>query len=341
MKARIFGAGSIGNHLSFALRSLKIDVEVVDIDKDALLRMKNSIYPSRYGTWDSNINLSLSPSDNLVDLEIIGTPPDTHADILKERIKKDKSRIWLVEKPFIVPDNNLCDELSDFIEKSNAKVFCGYNHSLSPAFQSLVEHLKSDNEIKLIDAYWLEHWGGIFNAHPWLEGPSSSYLGYSRRGGGAFMEHSHGIHLALALCNIKNDFRDFSFPKLISSNSIFDISESYDQSSQLVFEDFEGTIIRYTTDVLTKNVNKSIRVETSKALYQLSFAVNNGQSDSLRIISKDKEKNLNYPRSRRLDFEHEVKFLKNCLIKKDFSNLSIIDWRLALHISRIGNQILN
>ena len=36
--------------------------------------------------------------------------------------------------------------------------FFGYNHSLSPAFQSLVEHLKSDNEIKLIDAYWLEHW---------------------------------------------------------------------------------------------------------------------------------------------------------------------------------------
>ena len=45
MKARIFGAGSIGNHLSNALRILKYEVEVIDIDKLALLRMKNEIYP--------------------------------------------------------------------------------------------------------------------------------------------------------------------------------------------------------------------------------------------------------------------------------------------------------
>ena len=44
MKARIFGAGSIGNHLTFALRSLDFEVEVIDIDNEALFRMENSIY---------------------------------------------------------------------------------------------------------------------------------------------------------------------------------------------------------------------------------------------------------------------------------------------------------
>ena len=70
MKARIFGAGSIGNHLSNALRKLKYEVEVIDIDQLALLRMKNEIYPSRYGEWDHNIKLLDKPSEEFVDIEI-------------------------------------------------------------------------------------------------------------------------------------------------------------------------------------------------------------------------------------------------------------------------------
>ena len=40
-----------------------------------------------------------------------------------------------------------------------------------------------------------EHWAGIFAAHPWLDGPKDSYLGFSKRGGGASGEHSHAINL--------------------------------------------------------------------------------------------------------------------------------------------------
>ena len=87
MKARIFGAGSIGNHLSNALRKLNYEIELVDIDKSALDRTKNEIYPSRYGKWDHKIKLLTLPSEDFVDLEIIGTPPDTHANILLERLK--------------------------------------------------------------------------------------------------------------------------------------------------------------------------------------------------------------------------------------------------------------
>ena len=32
--------------------------------------------------------------------------------------------------------------------------------------------------------------------------------------------------------------------------------------------------------------------------------------------------------------------IKNSLIKNEFSDLKIIDWRLALYISKLGNQIL-
>ena len=71
-----FPVASIGNHLSYALRKFDYEVEVIDIDKNALSRMRDDIYPSRYGKWDSNIKLFEEPSQDYVDLEIIGTPPD-------------------------------------------------------------------------------------------------------------------------------------------------------------------------------------------------------------------------------------------------------------------------
>ena len=55
MKAKIFGAGSIGNHLAQAARRVGWDVMVVDPDREALRRMKEDIYPARYGKWDDSI----------------------------------------------------------------------------------------------------------------------------------------------------------------------------------------------------------------------------------------------------------------------------------------------
>ena len=54
MKVKIFGAGSIGNHLANASRKLDWEVDIYDISDDALDRTKNMIYPSRYGNWDEN-----------------------------------------------------------------------------------------------------------------------------------------------------------------------------------------------------------------------------------------------------------------------------------------------
>ena len=48
LHVKVYGAGSIGNHLAHASRSLNWNVDVVDIDEDALVRMKENIYPMRY-----------------------------------------------------------------------------------------------------------------------------------------------------------------------------------------------------------------------------------------------------------------------------------------------------
>jgi Trk K+ transport system NAD-binding subunit len=60
MKAKVIGAGSIGNHLSNALRVLGHDVTLCDVDPAALQRTKTEIYPTRYGAWDEEIDLCLA-----------------------------------------------------------------------------------------------------------------------------------------------------------------------------------------------------------------------------------------------------------------------------------------
>ena len=77
---KIIGAGSIGNHLAHASRSLGWNVTVCDIDSAALDRTKSQIYPTRYGSWDKNIQLCLIDDvpKGKFDLIIIGTPPDSH-----------------------------------------------------------------------------------------------------------------------------------------------------------------------------------------------------------------------------------------------------------------------
>ena len=102
-KILIFGAGSIGNHMANANLLLKNQVSVTDIDKKSLIRMKNEIFPSRYGKWNSSINLidyNEAFEKRKFDLIIIGTPPTTHLPLIKKlygsHIQFDKV---LIEKP--------------------------------------------------------------------------------------------------------------------------------------------------------------------------------------------------------------------------------------------------
>ena len=50
----IFGAGSIGNHMTYASIKLGHKVYITDKNFAALERMKKKIYPKRYGKWNKN-----------------------------------------------------------------------------------------------------------------------------------------------------------------------------------------------------------------------------------------------------------------------------------------------
>ena len=97
---KILGAGSIGNHLAHASRSLGWNVTLCDLDPAALDRTKSMIYPTRYGKWDNAIKLCLvdeAPKGNF-DLIVIGTPPDSHLSIALDALKEHPKAL-LIEKP--------------------------------------------------------------------------------------------------------------------------------------------------------------------------------------------------------------------------------------------------
>lgn len=337
MKARIFGAGSIGNHLSNALRIFDYQVEVIDIDKNALSRMRNDIYPSRYGKWDKNIKLFEEPSQDYVDLEIIGTPPDTHAEILINRLNLDKARCWLVEKPFTIPSSKHIKELKSKIIDQKKNIFVGYNHSISPAFFDFCEDLVLSEEPTNISCSWAEHWGGIFNAHPWLSGPDDSYLGFYKRGGGALMEHSHGIHLLLLI------FEKYNLKiENINSSIIMDKDSKYDKKTYLSFKFSKSDIPAfYVTDVITKEVNKSISIETKNSSHKLIFGSENGSSDTYIKKSNSIEIKKIYKKNRPDDFIQEIKlidsFLKNNSLENKTKN---INCAMGLKVASVCASIL-
>ena len=336
MKARIFGAGSIGNHLSNALRKFDYEVEVIDIDKNALIRMRDEIYPSRYGEWDKNIKLREEPSKDFVDLEIIGTPPDTHAEILIKRIEMKKSRYWLVEKPFTFPNQIHIKELERKIKNQKDKIFIGYNHSVSPAFLELIKDLDSNKNPTKISCKWIEHWGGIFKAHPWLSGPNDSYLGFKNRGGGALMEHSHGLHLLMLL------FQKYKLKiKNMNSSILMDKNCNYDKRTYISFQ-FEDSEIPafYLTDVITNEVEKSIKIETQDEYYQIIFGSDNGTSDTYFRKNSSTETIKKFRKNRADDFINEIgildKYLKNNFEENSVKNINCdIGLKVALVCANI------
>ena len=87
--------------MSHACRKNGLDVYVTDSKLSALKRMRNEIYPKRYGFWDDKIKLinieKLDKINKLFDLVIIGTPPNTHIKIYDYCKRKVQYKKILIE----------------------------------------------------------------------------------------------------------------------------------------------------------------------------------------------------------------------------------------------------
>lgn len=262
---KIYGAGSIGNHIAHAARTRDWDVLLTDVDHRALERTRNEIYPGRYGDWDSSIKLgdSREAQNEQADVVFIGTPPDSHIELAARELANNAPRVLMVEKPLCGPDLSGCAALHEQAAGSGTFVGVGYNHVLGKNTQLMEDVIaqNADQEVRTLTAKTREHWGGIFRAHPWISGPEQTYLGFSSRGGGACCEHSHALNLW------QHFARMLGAGQVVQISAMLDMRQEgdafYDQLAAVNLVTERGLAGVVIQDVVTFPTEKSVRVQWS------------------------------------------------------------------------------
>jgi len=259
---KIFGAGSIGNHLAHASRSLGWDVVICDISQAALDRTRNEIYPTRYGKWDEAIELcsnDAAPTGG-ADLVVVGTPPDTHLPLAREAVE-EKPKAILIEKPLCGPDLDGAADLVKRADELGVKLFVGYDHVVSKVTGLAGDLLANPalGTIQTIDVEFREYWGGIFKAHPWLAGPWETYLGFWKKGGGASGEHSHALNLWQHLAHLAGAGRVVEVQAMMEL--VTDARVDYDKICLMNLKTESGLVGRCVQDVVTEPSRKWARVQ--------------------------------------------------------------------------------
>jgi len=278
VKVKIYGAGSIGNHLAHGCRSNGWDVLMCDLDQSALERTQQDIYPSRYGKWDPEIRLSTT--DNLseedFDLVIIGTPPDTHMGLAAKILKARPPRALLIEKPICTPSLEGAQEIAELQAATGTFVAVGYNHTLTENSKRAEQILTRTiiGQPLTISARFREHWGGIFGAHPWLKGPEDTYLGFSERGGGASGEHSHAMNIWQHFAHLTGQGRITEVSATL--DLIDDGSVKYDRVCLLNVRTESGFVGNIVQDVVTEPAQKAVRIQGSEGFVEWIVNHDNG-----------------------------------------------------------------
>lgn len=289
MKAKIVGAGSIGNHLSHAACRLGWSVDLIDIDDAALRRTRDEIYPARYGRWDDAIRLfdSVTAPRGGYDIVLIGTPPDSHIPLAIDALD-EVPRAILIEKPVCTPDLEGANDLIAKAKAAGCQLFVGYDHVVGAAaerFCKLIDEGKV-GDVQTLDVEFREHWAGIFAAHPWLDGPRSTYLGFWRRGGGAAAEHSHAFnlwqHFALRLGRGRVS-RVTANLDYVETNGT-----SYDRLCLANLETEMGLMGRVVQDVVTRPFRKWARLQGSEAFIEWICGYEPGK-DAVKFSDADGE----------------------------------------------------
>lgn len=262
MKVKVYGAGSIGNHLTQASRRMGWDVTVVERDQAALDRMKNDIYPTRYGAWDEEIKQYISGTEPKggYDIMMLGTPPNVRIAVALEALK-EKPKLMLLEKPLCGPEAKDLKKLIALAKKQKTILLVGYDHGVAESvdFITMLLKMKPIGEVLTLDVEFREHWEGIFKAHPWLSGPKDTYLGYIERGGGASGEHSHALHLWQYLARVTG------IGTWKEMTAVYDMKKSgkteYDAIAAFSFVTDKKKFGRVIQDVVTKPTRKWARIQ--------------------------------------------------------------------------------
>ncbi len=341
-KVKIYGAGSIGNHLAQASRRAGWEVVMVDPDPSALERTKNEIYPKRYGAWDEAIKLFKLGQEPMGGFDVIflGTPPQVRMKTARAALV-EQPKVLQLEKPICPPSMDEVAEFESELAKSSTIAIVGYDHAISRVVKKAEEIIASKilGKPLSLDVEFRETWKGIFAAHPWLSGPQDSYLGFWKKGGGASGEHSHATNLWQ------------HFARVLGLGAVSEVSAAmqmittadldYDSACFLNLTTDKGFVGRVVQDVITEPVKKQIRIQGENGFMEINI---NGwaSGDLIRLGKPDKSvEEIKIEKTRPDDFYEEIMHIKQILdgaLKAEDSPISIERGLATMKIVRAAHQ---
>lgn len=314
MKVKVIGAGSIGNHLAQASRRMGWDVVVVDTDPAALQRMRDDIYPKRYGAWDNTIQLVTPDQEPKggFDVIFIGTPPDVRMKLALAALE-EKPRLLHLEKPLCTP---LLEGLDEFLSavsgQKDTAVLVGYDHAVAESIEHVESLIRAGTvgTIETLDVEFREDWAGIFAVHPWLAGPQDSYLGYWRRGGGTGGEHSHAMHLWRHLAKISGlgQWKYGSVAMEFQSENGTD----YDSIAAFLFVTDRNKVGRVVQDVITKPFRKWAKIQGSAGVIEW-YCNGSPEGDIVKVFKDGNWQETLFAKKRPDDFYRETLHIQKVL----------------------------
>jgi predicted dehydrogenase len=323
-KVKIVGAGSIGNHLAHASRSLGWHVVLCDIDEAALERTKTKTYPDRYGQWDEAIGLyhAKEAPKSGYDLIVIGTPPDSHLPLAIEALE-EKPRAILVEKPLCKPNLERAQEFNNLAAEWKVPVFMGYDHVVGQAAEVAMDAARQLTNVETLDVEFREHWGGIFKAHPWLAGPQDSYLGFWQRGGGASGEHSHALNLWQFFARGIGAGRVTEVSAIL--NYIRTSETDYDNICLVNLKTEAGLIGRVVQDVVTSPPRKWARIQGGDGFVDLTVGLKPGTDGVHWKIGNAEQQTKLIEKTRPDDFIQELNHIRAVLEGQDSRDILFME----------------
>ena len=333
-KVRIIGAGSIGNHLANAFVNNDFYVEITDKDPKALYRTKNEIYPTRYGSWDDRIVIVQNSETGFyeTDVLVIGTPPNTHIEIVLQQLKRCSPTVVLIEKPISNPDMENFEELKKICQTQKIRMLVGYNHRLTENTR-IASRLITEGklgEVFSITSQTRESWNGILKAHPWLSGPEDTYLAWIEKGGGALYEHSHALNLLqyfMEICDLGNIVAVQAAIDIVSNSKMH-----YDRFSFLSLFNGNGKVFQVIQDVVTNPPIKECKINGS--LGELIWRTTSTLNEVLLYNSEGVlTEEYKLTKNRKDDFIPEINHIKSLLLKQ--VDKSPLDYKYAIETMRL------
>jgi predicted dehydrogenase len=190
----------------------------------------------------------------------------------------------------------------------------GYDHVVGRASERAIELVCAGEigEVQTLDVEFREHWGGIFAAHPWLDGPADSYLGFWERGGGASGEHSHAINLWQHFAHVIGGGRVVEVDARL--RYVEEGEARYDDLCSLHLRTESGLLGRVVQDVVTRPHRKRARIQGTTGAVE--WVCNyDATGDAVLLYRPGKaEEVLAIPKSRPDDFLRELEHIEADLL---------------------------